>query len=115
MQSITDPAMSREHALAAATCELERCLENATVFTVRQAMSTGFRRLRNSPPLTEAQIRIAIEYQLSLPQPEKLCFWLRQRHGLTSKQIADRVQIDVEWVRQSNARHLAELCSLLYP
>lgn len=116
MQGITDP--SADDRMDAAVERVEAQVAQLTEFDIHRAnmgklLVAGLEVL-DSPPLTDAQRNIETEYQWSLPPKERECLRLHKL-GRSSEAIARELQLKVEWVRRTNARHLMELRVRLYP
>lgn len=106
--------------ILSATRRVQEQLDSLTAFDthradLRKIMGAGIAALKGSPPLTKAQLRVVYQYEQSLPTPERVCLWLYRRHGKRSQEIADSLNVSVEWVRRTNARHFSEIVRLLYP
>jgi hypothetical protein len=119
LQGVTNPcAVSDEKILQSAASKVQEQLDQLTVFDshradLRQIMGAGLAVLKELPPLSEAQLHLAAEYEDSLPQLERACLWLHRRHRKRPQEIAEQLNVRVEWVRRTNARHLTELAALL--
>jgi hypothetical protein len=117
MRRITDPSRDERRMLET----VQKVREQLDRLTPLDITNDAFRKILNpaaaslkSAPLTEAQLRLAAKYLRSLSAREQVSMQLRNQRQ-TSEQIAKTLKVSVEWVRLTNAQHIAKIFSLLYP